>query len=268
MVLIKGAGEMASAIAWRLYMANIRQVCLIDLPDPLCVRRTVAFCPALQSGASVVEGVGALATRNRADILAAWRQQKLAVMLATDWARVADFAPDIMVDAVLAKRNLGTDRDAARVVIALGPGFEAGKDCHVVIETNRGHDLGRIITVGSAAPNTGVPGSIAGYSAERVLRTPTGGLFETDRAIAEQVHKGDIVGRVAGHPVEARIDGVLRGLIRPGTNVPAGLKVGDIDPRGRPDYCTTISDKARAISGSVLECVMRRCNDPTAWTEC
>jgi xanthine dehydrogenase accessory factor len=224
----------------------------------------VSFSPALEAGAAVVEGVGALAARGGADIETAWRQRKIAVMLARDWTTVTGLAPDILVDAILAKRNLGTGHHAAPLVIALGPGFEAGKDCHLVIETDRGHDLGRIIATGSAALNTGVPGNIAGYTAERVLRAPAGGVFETDRSIGDSVRQGEVVGRVGGYPVEARVDGVLRGLIRPGTDVPAGLKVGDIDPRGDPAYCTTISDKARAISGSVLECVMRHANAQAA----
>jgi xanthine dehydrogenase accessory factor len=268
-ILIKSAGEMESAIAWRLFMANVGRVCLLDLPDPLCVRRTVSFCPALKAGAAVVEGVAALAAHNRADIEAAWRQHKLAVMLADDWAAVGGSAPDVVVDAILAKRNLGTAKDAAPLVIALGPGFTAGTDCHLVIETDRGHDLGRIITTGGriittgpAAPNTGLPGTIAGHTAKRVLRAPAAGRFESDRSIGDRVGAGEIVGRVGKHPVEAQVDGVLRGLIRPGTEIPAGLKVGDVDPRGDPAYCATISDKARAISGSVLECVMRHANAP------
>jgi len=265
-ILIKGAGEMASAIAWRLFMANMRRICLLDLPDPLCVRRTVSFCPALEAGAAVVEGVGALAARSRSDIETAWRQRKVAVMLTDDWRTAGAPAPDVVVDAILAKRNLGTAKDAAPLVIALGPGFSAGTDCHLVIETDRGHNLGRIIARGAAAPNTGVPGTIAGHTATRVLRAPAAGIFDSDRSIGDLVEIGEIVGLVAGSPVIAGADGVLRGLIRPGAEVAVGLKVGDIDPRGDPAYCATISDKARAISGSVLECVMRHANVPAAST--
>jgi xanthine dehydrogenase accessory factor len=169
---------------------------------------------------------------------AAWRQHKLAVMLADDWTVVGGPAPDVVVDAILSKRNLGTTRDVAPLVIALGPGFTAGTDCHLVIETDRGHNLGRIITTGPAAPNTGLPGTIAGHTATRVLRAPAAGRFESDRSIGDRVREGEIVGRVGEHPVRAGVDGVLRGLIRPGTEIPAELKVGDIDPRGDPAYRT------------------------------
>lgn len=263
-IVIKSAGEMASAIAWRLYMANLRRICMLDLDAPLCVRRKVSFCVALESGAAAVEGVRAVAARGREEIEAAWKAQTIPVVRVSDWRRIEGAAPDVVVDAILAKRNLGTRKDEAGLVIALGPGFIAGVDCHLVIETNRGHDLGRIIARGSAAPNTGIPGDIGGHTGERVLRAPAAGAFESQRAIGDTVRRNDVVGHVAGHPVAARLDGVLRGLIRPGTVVSAGLKLGDIDPRGKRAHCDTISDKARAIAGAVLEGVMRYCNKPSA----
>jgi xanthine dehydrogenase accessory factor len=262
-IVVKSAGEMASAIAWRLYMANMRRICMLDLDDPLCVRRQVSFCTALESGAAVVEGVRAVAARDRDEIEAAWKTQTIAVVRITDWGRIDDLAPDVVIDAILAKRNLGTSKDEARLVIALGPGFTAGADCHLVIETNRGHDLGRIITSGSAEPNTSIPGDIAGHTDERVLRAPAAGTFQSQRAIGDRVRRNDIVGHVAGHAVTARLDGMLRGLIRPGTAVTTGLKLGDIDPRGKREHCHTISDKARAIAGAALEGVMRYCNQPS-----
>ncbi|MCC6611791.1 MAG: EF2563 family selenium-dependent molybdenum hydroxylase system protein [Burkholderiales bacterium] len=255
---------MASAVAWRLYMAHLRRICMLDLENPLCVRRTVSFCTALESGMAVVEGVRARSARTLEEVEGAWRAREIAIVRTGDWSRIERLAPDVVVDAILAKRNTGTRKDDAPVVIALGPGFAAGADCHVVIETQRGHDLGRIIVSGSAAPNTGVPGEIAGHAAERVLRAPAAGAFETDRAIGDLVRANDVVGHVAGHPVSAQIGGVLRGLIRAGTGVVPGLKLGDIDPRGRREYCHTISDKARAIAGAVLEAVMRHCNDRRA----
>lgn len=251
---------MASAIAWRLYMANMRRICMLDLDAPLCVRRQVSFCTALESEAAVVEGVRAVATRDRDEIEAAWKTQTIAVVRITDWGRIDGLAPDVVIDAILAKRNLGTRKDEARLVIALGPGFTAGADCHQVIETNRGHDLGRIIVYGSAEANTGIPGDIAGHTDERVLRAPATGTFQSQRVIGDMVRRNDIVGHVAGHPVHARLDGMLRGLIRPGTAVTNGLKLGDIDPRGKQEHCHTISDKARAIAGAVLEGVMRYYN--------
>jgi len=261
-ILIRGAGEMASAVAWRLHRANLHRICMLELANPLAVRRAVSFCTAFEDGSHSVEGVTARSARQTADIEAAWQDQNIAVVLTTDWQKIADFQPDVLIDATLAKRNLGTAIDQAALVIALGPGFEAGTDCHLVIETNRGHNLGRIIESGSAAPNTGVPGGIGGYTAERVLRAPAAGAFETDLDIGAMVQAGDVIGVVAGQKVTAEIDGVLRGLIRNGTEVGSGLKIGDIDPRGETVYCTTISDKARALSGSVLEAIMRSFNQP------
>jgi len=268
-IVVKGAGEMASAVAWRLHMANLRRICMLDLDQPLCVRRQVAFCTALESGAAVVEGVRAVAARDWGAIEQAWDAHHIAVVSTTDWARIAAAAPapDVVIDAILAKRNLGTGKDDARLVIALGPGFSAGEDCHLVIETNRGHDLGRIIASGSAEANTGTPGDIAGHTDARVLRAPAAGTFDSQRAIGDMVRRGDIVGQVAGQPVIARLDGMLRGLIRPGAAVTAGLKLGDIDPRAKREHCRTISDKARSIAGAALEGVMRHCNLPTS-TKC
>lgn len=255
---------MASAIAWRLYMANLRRICMLELDDPLCVRRQVSFCTALESGTAQVEGVRAVAARDWGEIDAVQKSGAIAVVRIADWERIDAPAPDVLIDAILAKRNLGTSKDDARLVIALGPGFTAGTDCHLVIETNRGHDLGRIIDSGSAEPNTGVPGNIAGHTAERVLRAPAAGIFASQRTIGDNVFRGDNVGHVAGHPVTAKLDGMLRGLIRSGTYVTTGLKLGDIDPRGKREHCYTISDKARAIAGAVLEAVMRYGNRPAA----
>ena len=251
---------MASAVAWRLYMANMRRICMLDLEQPLCVRRRVSFCVALQTGKTAVEGVAAVNARTRKDIDAAWKREAIAVMLTTDWERLRGAAPDVVVDAILAKRNTGTRIDDAPLVIALGPGFDAGVDCHLVIETSRGHDLGRIIVAGFAAPNTGVPGDIAGYTDERVLRSPAAGLFVSPLEIGHKVCKGEVVGRVGEAPVTAAIDGVLRGLIASRTAVRAGTKIGDVDPRGSIKNCDTISDKARAIAGAVLEGILRRYN--------
>ncbi len=267
-ILVKGAGEMASAVAWRLYMANMHRICMLDLDNPLCVRRRVSFCSAFESGSVVVEGVQGVAARGWGEVEAAWAARKIAVVRTTDWERMETRAPDVLIDAILAKRNLGTGKDQAGLVIALGPGFEAGKDCHLVIETNRGHNLGRIIASGGAEPNTHVPGAISGHTTARVLRAPAAGVFETARSIGDSVSRNDVVGHVAGEPVKAQLDGMLRGLIRPGTKVRAGLKLGDIDPRGKREYCDTISDKGRAIAGAVLEGVMRYLNQPAGAAEC
>lgn len=259
-VLIRSAGEMASGIAWRLHMANLRRLCLLDLPDPLCVRRTVSFCPALEEGTATVEGVQAVRVCSPAEMLAAWSAGRIAVMAVADWR--GDPPPDVVVDAILAKRNIATALSDAPVVIGLGPGFEAGTDCHFVVETNRGHDLGRVYTSGRAHPNTGIPGEIGGATAARVLRAPAAGLFRSACRIGDVVRRGQAVGEVDGIPVVAQLDGLLRGLIRPGIAVTEGLKLGDVDPRGAGVDCFTISDKARALGGAVLEAIMRRLNAP------
>ncbi len=259
-ILIKGAGEMASAVAHRLHMANMKRICMIDLENPLAVRRTVSFCPALESGQTMVEGVAARSGASMTELDAIWAQGHIGVVLADRWHQAPFFFPDVLIDAILAKRNLGTEISQAGQVIALGPGFFAGRDAHLVIETNRGHDLGRIIENGSAAPNTGIPGSIAGFAAERVLRAPVDGVFDATKEIGDKVRKGEIVGRIGAVEVSAPLDGVVRGLIRGNTLVSAGLKIGDIDPRGDASYCHTISDKARAIAGAVLEAVLRHAN--------
>ena len=259
-ILIKGAGEMASAIAWRLYQANMRHICMLDLENALAVRRQVSFCTVFEDTETSVEGVPAISVKDGDGIDAAWNKSKIAVTLTTDWDLIKDHRPDVVIDAILAKRNTGTALADAPLVIALGPGFEAGADCHLLIETNRGHNLGRIIENGAATANTGIPGAISGHTAQRVLRAPAAGAFKTDRVIGDLVKAGDVVGQVEGNPLVAEIDGILRGLIKPGTVIPRGLKIGDIDPRGDAQYCDTISDKARAIGGSVLEAIMRQYN--------
>ncbi len=261
-VLIRGAGEMASAIAWRLHQANIRRICMMELDKPLCVRRTVSFCDALECGETQVEGVTAVVIQSLAGIAQAWRCGKIAIAPQRRWRAIADLAPDVVIDAILAKRNIATSIGDAPLVVALGPGFSAGYDCHFVIETNRGHHLGRIITHGEAEPNTGIPGDIAGHTRARVLQAGAAGIFESERAIGDVVGAGDVIGRVAGVAVVAAMGGILRGLLASGTQVSRGLKLGDIDPRAKHDYCDTISDKARAIAGAALECVMRHCNRP------
>ncbi len=256
-VVIKGAGEMASAVAWRIYMAQIRRILMLEISAPLAVRRRVSFCEALYEGHQTVEGVVARKVDSPKDVAACWKKGNIAVCIDPEWTLSARFKPDVVIDAILAKNNLGTRMDEAALVIGLGPGFVAGQDCHMVVETNRGHHLGRIITDGRAEPNTGIPGTIKGYARERVLRAPGEGEFTAARSIGDTVKKGETIGTVAADPVRAHIDGVLRGLIRSPAKVQAGVKIGDIDPRGDARFCHTISDKARAISGSVLEVILR-----------
>jgi xanthine dehydrogenase accessory factor len=256
-VVIKGAGEMASAVAWRIYRANIRQILMLETTSPLAVRRAVSFCEAVHDGHQTVEGVEASRMDNPSDIRACWQKGNIAVSVDPEWKLLAGFRPDVVIDAILAKDNLGTAMDEAPLVIGLGPGFVAGQDAHMVVETQRGHHLGKIITTGSAEPNTGIPGSIGGFTEERVLRAPCDGEFKAICSIGDSVKTGTQIGTVAVEVVTARIDGVLRGLIRSATQVHKGLKIGDIDPRGDAQFCHTISDKARAISGSVLEAILR-----------
>jgi xanthine dehydrogenase accessory factor len=259
-VAIKGAGEMASAVAWRLYMANLRSIFMMETAMPLAVRREVAFCEAIHAGSKTVEGVEALRASGAEHFHPTWNQGKVVVTVDAEWNTLRNMRPDVLVDAILAKKNLGTHIHDAPLVIGLGPGFIAGEDVHVVIETQRGHNLGRILMAGAAEPDTGIPGTVGGVGAERVLRAPADGEFLSSCRIGDYVDKGDAVGRVGDAPVISRITGVVRGQIRPGTWVRRGLKIGDIDPRRDVANCFTISDKARAIAGSVLEAVLRTYN--------
>ena len=256
-VAVKGAGEMASAVAWRLYMSNFRKILMLETDYPLAVRREVSFCEAVYEGEKEVEKVRAVRVQKPDEIKPCWEKNEIAVVVDPQWQTLKAIQPEVIVDAVLAKKNLGTHMNEAPLVIGLGPGFYAGKDVHLVIETNRGHNLGIIITSGEAEPNTGTPGAIGGFTEERVLRAPGDGKFQSVRNIGDCVHQNEILGSVAGVEIRAPIAGVLRGLIRPNSQVTQGLKIGDIDPRGEVSYCFTISDKARAISGSVLEAILR-----------
>jgi xanthine dehydrogenase accessory factor len=259
-IAVKGAGEMASALAWRLYMANIKNILMLETDYPLAVRREVSFCEAVHEGEKEVEKVRAVRVQDPDEIKTCWQRDEIAVMVDPHWQILTEIQPEVIVDSVLAKKNLGTHINEAPLVVGLGPGFCAGKDVHLVIETNRGHNLGRIVTSGEAEPNTGIPGAIGGFAEERVLRAPGDGNFLSVRNIGDTVIKNELLGSVSGLEARAGIDGVLRGLIRPNSNVSRGLKIGDIDPRGDVGYCFTISDKARAIGGSVLEAILRRYN--------
>ena len=259
-IAVKGAGEMASAVAWRLHMSNFRKILMMETDYPLAVRREVSFCEAVHEGEKEVEKVKAVRVQKTDEIKPCWQKNEIAVVVDPQWQTLKAIQPEVVVDAVLAKRNLGTQLNEAPLVIGLGPGFYATKDVHLVIETNRGHNLGIIITSGEAEPNTGTPGAIGGFTEERVLRAPGDGKFQSVRNIGDYVNQNEVLGSVAGVEVRARIAGVLRGLIRPNSQVTKGLKIGDVDPRGEASYCFTISDKARAIGGSVLEAILRSYN--------
>ena len=254
-IVIKGAGEMASGIAHRLFKSGLTNICMTEIERPAAVRRSVAFCEAVYLASVEIEGVRASLVRDLPHLKDAWRQRRLGVLVDPEWRIVADLRPDIVIDAIMAKRNLGTNREEAPLVVAVGPGFLAPRDVHAVVESNRGHNLGRVILSGAAEPHTGVPGSVAGYTTERVLRSPRQGAVRHLKSIGDAVKKGDVVLYVDDAPVPASIDGIVRGLIRE-IPVSKGRKLGDIDPRGNVALCYTISDKARAIAGGVLEAVV------------
>jgi xanthine dehydrogenase accessory factor len=256
-IAIKGAGEMASAVAWRLYMARMTTIFMMEIDRPLAVRREVSFCEAVIENRKTVEGIEAVRADSFEKVPALWNQGKIALLVDPLWQAIPWFKPDVVIDAILAKKNLGTLITEAARVIGLGPGFVPGKDVHWVIETNRGHDLGRILTDREAEPDTGIASEINGITSGRVLRAPENGLFRTDRKIGEFIKAGEVVGSVNDAQINAQINGVVRGLLRSGWMVSQHLKIGDIDPRGIISYCYTISDKARAIAGSVLEAVLR-----------
>jgi xanthine dehydrogenase accessory factor len=255
-VLMKGAGEMASGVAWRLFQCGF-SIILTETHQPLAVRRKVSFCEAVYDGKMIVEGVEALLIKHPDDRFRVWAEGKIPLILDPECESRHAIKPHVLVDAVLAKKNRGTCMTDAPLVIALGPGFEAEKDAHFVVETNRGHNLGRLLTSGTAEPDTGIPGPIQGITTDRVLRAPTDGPFQSSLDIGAQVKQGEVVGTVAGETVRAKIDGVLRGLIHDDVAVKEGLKIGDIDPRGIDAYCYTISEKARALGGAVLEGILR-----------
>lgn len=252
LILVRGAGEHATGTAHRLYRAGFRVV-MTELARPLVVRRTVAFATAVLEGRAEVAGVEA---RHVTSVPSGFDWAFVPVIVDPECVTRRELSPRVLVDARLLKRDVDTRTSDAPLVIGLGPGFTAGVHAHVVIETNRGHDLGALITIGEAEADTGVPGSIGGYTHERCLRAPAKGLFQSDRHIGEVVEAGAVLGTVAGIPLVAPIGGMLRGLLTPGLPVSAGAKLGDIDPRARREHCFTLSDKTRAISGGVLEAIL------------
>ncbi|WP_282434519.1 selenium-dependent molybdenum cofactor biosynthesis protein YqeB [Desulfotomaculum copahuensis] len=256
LILIKGAGEMATGCAHRLWRAGF-PIVMTELPRPLCVRRTVSFAQTVYTGRLEVEGVRAVLAEAE-EIPAVLAKGEIPVVIDPAGELVRSLRPWCVVDARLAKVNPGTRRDEAQLVIGLGPGFTAGEDVHAVIETARGHYLGRVIYTGPALTNTGVPGEIAGKSSERVLRATGAGTFRPLVEIGAEVKAGQLVAWCGRAPVTAAIDGLVRGMLHPGLEVSPGLKVGDIDPRGDRAMCRTISEKARAIGGGVLEAVLAR----------
>jgi xanthine dehydrogenase accessory factor len=255
LIVIRGAGDIATGIALRLWRAGIRVV-MTDLAKPTAIRRTVCFSQAIVYGKARVEDVTAKLAAAPDEALSLLGQGFVPVLADPDGACIPYLKPNAVVDAILAKKNLGTRITDAPVVIGVGPGFCAGTDCHAVVETMRGHYLGRVIHDGPAIPNTGIPGLIGGFSGERVLRAPADGVFRQMLDIGAQVKEGDVAATVDGVPMLCTLDGVLRGILADGTPVFKGMKSGDIDPRCKVEHCYCASDKALAVGGGVLEAVL------------
>lgn len=251
LVIVRGGGDLATGIIYRLWRVGYRVLCL-ETEYPLVVRRTVSVAQAVFDGSYEVEGMKAVHIHH----LEEWEQGTVAVKVDPDGASIGELSPALVVDAIMAKRYTGTNKNMAPLVLGIGPGFSAPDQVHGVIETKRGHYLGRLITNGSAIPNSGIPGMEMGYSVERLLRAPKDGYVTPTREIGDHVEAGEVVGRIDGEEIRANISGVLRGMIHPSVHVTSGLKIGDIDPRNERAYCFSITDKALAIAGGVLEAVM------------
>lgn len=275
LVLVRGGGDLATGVVYRLHKAGF-PVVVLELERPLVVRRTVAVATAVLQDHITIEDLHAQLAQTPFQAWQLAHQGTIPVLVSPtlgDWRlEIRDLMTNnqspisVLVDARMAKRNIDTHRTQAPLVIGLGPGFTAGQDCHAVVETMRGHTLGRVIWQGTAVPNTGTPGIVQGKGAERVLRAPVAGVVTWQVEIGTHVQAGTVIGDVAGQPVAAPFDGVLRGLIAPGTAVPAHLKIGDLDPRADAAACFTISDKALAIGGGVVEAILTFLNHQSTIT--
>ena len=259
-ILVRGGGDLATGTIHRLWRAGF-EVLVLECRQPAAIRRQVAVCEAVYTGRTVVEDMEAVLVANLAEAEVAWAKKQVPILLDEEADIIAEYQPDVVVDAIIAKKNLGTRLDMAPLVIALGPGFVAGKDVHYVIETKRGHNLGRIIAQGAAAQNSGVPGNIGGYTKERVLHAPAAGRVRVVQNIGAVVEKGELIAEIitptGAVPVLASLTGIIRGMLKDGFVVTKGFKLADIDPRKEElANCFTISDKARCLAGSVLELVV------------
>ena len=250
---------MASGVAHKLARAHFR-ICLTETSQPLAVSRGVAFCEAIYDGEKEVEGITARRAESAAEVHRLWREGRIAIVVDPKKSIKKVLKPEVMIDAIMAKKNLGTRMRDAPLVIGLGPGFKAGKDAHLVVETNNSERLGRVITDGEAEADTGIPVAIGGLTHERALHASQGGLFQTDKDIGEMASAGEVVAMVGRQPVHAEIDGIIRALLRSGTTVKKGTKLGEIDPSGDKEACYAIRPRMRAIAGGVLEAIMMRYN--------
>ncbi len=258
LVIIRGGGDLATGVAYRLHKAGFPLI-VLELEKPMVIRRRVALATAVLEGSITIEDIRGQLAHSLDEALDLSQTNTVPVLIAPTLT-IPHSSFSILVDARIAKRNIDTTIDQAPLVIGMGPGFTAGADCHAVIETMRGHNLGRVIWQGSALPNTGTPGIVAGKGAERVLRAPVDGVVNWRLAIGDYVELDTVIGDVNGVPVTAPFAGVIRGLIAPGLSVSAQMKIGDVDARGTPENCFTISDKALAMGGAALEAILSHIN--------
>lgn len=256
-ILIRGAGDLATGIAYELWLAG-HDILMTEIAAPLAVRRAVAFSSAVYEGKIQVEKARAYLVENLEEAIRVIRAGDIPVIVDAAADIRLTYCPDVLVDAIMAKKNLGTAITDADKVIGIGPGFYAGRDCHYVIETQRGPQLGRCIREGEALPNTGVPGEVGGYSRERLIQASADGSIEPVVKIGDCVKKGQIVAMTGGVPVYAQMSGTIRGMLKEGLIVTAGLKIGDVDARMKKELCYTISDKARRIGQGVREAIEER----------
>lgn len=259
-ILIRGGGEVASGVAHRLAQAHFR-VCMTETSQPLAVSRGTTFSEAVFDGVKTIEGVTAeLVSVSPEEIYRVWQQGNIPLVIDPEATVKEKINPDVLVDATMAKKNLGTKLTDAPLVIGLGPGFRAGRDVHIVVETNHSNNLGKVILEGEAEKNTGTPVAIGGLTKERVVWAPEAGIFTTNKQIGDSVDVHQIVGWVGNQPVQAPISGILRGLMKNGVMVSEGSKLIEIDPVNDRTICYTIRDKMRAIGGGVLEAILMRFN--------
>ncbi len=254
-VLLRGGGEMASGIAHRLHQCHL-PVLICEIAAPTTVRRTVSFADAAFTGRQVIEGVEAVKIASVGEVHGVWSRGAIPLLVDPDAGLGKTLKLVVLVDAIIAKRDSTTQLTDAPLVIGVGPGFIAGQNVHAVVESNRGYHLGRVIWQGGAEPDTGVPAPVAGHTEARVFRAPRDGRFTAQRRIGDWVVAGEIIGEVAGVAVYSAIAGLVRGMLHDGVQCQAGMKLGDVDPRGEREYVDSISDKARAIGGGVLEAIL------------
>ena len=262
LIIVRGGGDLATGTIYKLKKSGF-PVLILEVPNPSAIRRNVSFCEAVYQGTQTVEDMTCYLVESVEQAEQFINEGKLCVLVDPMGESIARLKPLAVIDAILAKKNLGTNRNMAPITLALGPGFVAGEDVDAVIETKRGHNLGRVLWEGAAAPNTGIPGIIGGYGKERVIHCPAKGILRNVKKITDTVSRGEVIAVVETEegnvPVKATLDGILRGLIRDGYPVHVGFKMADIDPRAEEyENCFTISDKARCIAGGVLEALLQR----------